>query len=88
MSEPYLVDGGTQAEGTELIAEEDPAEASGEDQREERGTEEIKVEDQPEEFSAEASVTVQCNRVCAYLKSKHGGGERDGIREKEREENG
>ena len=46
------------------------------------------MEDQPEEFSARASVTVQCNRVCAYLKSKHGGGERDGIREKEREENG
>ena len=54
VSDPYLVNGGKQAEETELVAEEDPAEASGEDHMEEKGTEKLKVEDQPEKFSAEA----------------------------------
>ena len=55
LTELYPVDDRTQAEGTELAAEEDPAEASGEDQMGERGAEGLKEEDQPKEYPAEAS---------------------------------
>ena len=55
LTELYPVDDGTQAEGTELAAEEDPAEASGEDQTGEQGAEGLEEEDQPKEYPAEAS---------------------------------